>query len=103
MKPPVTPVALDYLAQSLEEIGFEVEVLDLAFPSMRNWISSLVEENGSINDRGRGRGAGRGGGRGGAHAGGRGRAGGAAGRRGGGSRGGRRRRGAAGRGAGRAL
>jgi radical SAM superfamily enzyme YgiQ (UPF0313 family) len=31
MKPPVTPVALDYLAQSLEEKGFEVEVLDLAF------------------------------------------------------------------------
>jgi radical SAM superfamily enzyme YgiQ (UPF0313 family) len=31
MKPPVTPVALDYLAQSLEENGFEVEVLDLAF------------------------------------------------------------------------
>ena len=31
MKPPVTPVALDYLAQSLEEEGFEVEVLDLAF------------------------------------------------------------------------
>ena len=33
MKPPVTPVALDYLAQSLEENGFEVEVLDLAFSS----------------------------------------------------------------------
>jgi radical SAM superfamily enzyme YgiQ (UPF0313 family) len=31
MRPPVTPVALDYLAQSLEENGFEVEVLDLAF------------------------------------------------------------------------
>ncbi len=31
MKPPVTPVALDYLAQSLEQNGFEVEVLDLAF------------------------------------------------------------------------
>ena len=31
MKPPVTPVALDYLAQSLEEEGFQVEVLDLAF------------------------------------------------------------------------
>jgi radical SAM superfamily enzyme YgiQ (UPF0313 family) len=31
MKPPVTPVALDYLAQSLEEKGAEVEVLDLAF------------------------------------------------------------------------
>ena len=31
MKPPVTPVALDYLAQSLEERGFEAEVLDLAF------------------------------------------------------------------------
>jgi radical SAM superfamily enzyme YgiQ (UPF0313 family) len=31
MKPPVTPVALDYLAQSLEENRFEVEVLDLAF------------------------------------------------------------------------
>ena len=31
MKPPVTPVALDYLAQSLELTGFEVEVLDLAF------------------------------------------------------------------------
>jgi tryptophan 2-C-methyltransferase len=31
MKPPVTPVALDYLAQSLEEKGGEVEVLDLAF------------------------------------------------------------------------
>jgi radical SAM superfamily enzyme YgiQ (UPF0313 family) len=31
MKPPVTPVALDYLAQSLEKEGFEVEVLDLAF------------------------------------------------------------------------
>ncbi len=31
MKPPVTPVALDYLAQSLEEKGFAVEVLDLAF------------------------------------------------------------------------
>jgi radical SAM superfamily enzyme YgiQ (UPF0313 family) len=33
MKPPVTPVALDYLAQSLEERGFAVEVLDLAFSS----------------------------------------------------------------------
>ena len=31
MKPPVTPVALDYLAQSLEEKGFAAEVLDLAF------------------------------------------------------------------------
>jgi radical SAM superfamily enzyme YgiQ (UPF0313 family) len=31
MKPPVTPVALDYLVQSLEEKGFEAEVLDLAF------------------------------------------------------------------------
>ncbi len=31
MKPPVTPVALDYLAQSLEEKGLEVKVLDLAF------------------------------------------------------------------------
>src|SRR5512135_3364280 len=31
MKPPVTPVALDYLAQSLEENRFEVEVLDLSF------------------------------------------------------------------------
>jgi len=31
MKPPVTPVALDYLAQSLEEKGFLVQVLDLAF------------------------------------------------------------------------
>jgi len=31
MKPPVTPVALDYLAQSLEEKGFKAEVLDLAF------------------------------------------------------------------------
>jgi radical SAM superfamily enzyme YgiQ (UPF0313 family) len=31
MKPPVTPVALDYLAQSLEEEGFKAEVLDLAF------------------------------------------------------------------------
>jgi len=31
MRPPVTPVALDYLAQSLEENGFEAEVLDLAF------------------------------------------------------------------------
>lgn len=31
MKPPVTPVAIDYLAQSLGEKGFEVEVLDLAF------------------------------------------------------------------------
>jgi radical SAM superfamily enzyme YgiQ (UPF0313 family) len=31
MKPPVTPVALDYLAQSLEDNRFEVEVLDLAF------------------------------------------------------------------------
>ncbi len=31
MKPPVTPVAIDYLAQSLEENGFEVEALDLAF------------------------------------------------------------------------
>ncbi len=31
MKPPVTPVALDYLGQSLEEKGFDVEVLDLAF------------------------------------------------------------------------
>ena len=31
MKPPVTPVALDYLAQALEETGVEVEVLDLAF------------------------------------------------------------------------
>ncbi len=33
MKPPVTPVALDYLAQSLEEKGFRVEILDLAFSS----------------------------------------------------------------------
>jgi radical SAM superfamily enzyme YgiQ (UPF0313 family) len=31
MKPPVTPVALDYLAQSLEAKGFQAEVLDLAF------------------------------------------------------------------------
>jgi radical SAM superfamily enzyme YgiQ (UPF0313 family) len=31
MKPPVTPVALDYLAQSLEAKGFEAKVLDLAF------------------------------------------------------------------------
>ena len=31
MKPPVTPVALDYLAQSLEEKEFVVEVLDLVF------------------------------------------------------------------------
>ncbi len=31
MKPPVTPVALDYLAESLDEKKFEVEVLDLAF------------------------------------------------------------------------
>ena len=31
MQPPVTPVALDYLAQCLERDGFAVEVLDLAF------------------------------------------------------------------------
>jgi len=31
MKPPVTPVALDYLAQALEGKGFGVQVLDLAF------------------------------------------------------------------------
>lgn len=31
MKPPVTPVALDYLAQALEDRGAVVEVLDLAF------------------------------------------------------------------------
>ena len=31
MKPAVTPVAIDYLAQALEEKGFTTEVLDLAF------------------------------------------------------------------------
>nr|HPO10596.1 cobalamin-dependent protein [bacterium] len=31
MKPPVTPVALDYLGQALEQAGFDVELLDLSF------------------------------------------------------------------------
>ncbi len=33
MKPPVTPVALDYLSQALEEAGMPSRVLDLAFES----------------------------------------------------------------------
>jgi len=33
MKPPVTPVALDYLGQALEQAGFEIDLLDLSFAS----------------------------------------------------------------------
>ena len=31
MKPPVAPIALDYLAQALRDGGFEVDILDLCF------------------------------------------------------------------------
>ena len=31
MKPPVAPLALDYLASALNENGFEVDLLDLCF------------------------------------------------------------------------
>lgn len=33
MKPPISPLGLDYLAQSLEEKGFDVNLLDLCFSS----------------------------------------------------------------------
>jgi len=47
MKPPVTRWPLDYLAQSLEENGFEVEVLDLAFSddAERDIQSALKERD----------------------------------------------------------
>jgi len=41
MKPPVAPIALDYLAPSLEEKGYRVEILDLCFI---NDYYPLIEE-----------------------------------------------------------
>ena len=41
MRPPVTPVALDYLAAALDDAGFPVEVIDLAFAD--DPVAALVE------------------------------------------------------------
>ncbi|MBW2038550.1 MAG: radical SAM protein [Deltaproteobacteria bacterium] len=39
MKPPVTPIGLDYIASSLEVAGFEVDLIDLCFAS--SWQGEL--------------------------------------------------------------
>ncbi|UCC66724.1 MAG: cobalamin-dependent protein [Deltaproteobacteria bacterium] len=39
MKPPVTPIGLDYIASSLELAGFEVDLIDLCFAS--SWKGAL--------------------------------------------------------------
>jgi len=39
MRPPVTPVALDYLASSLEMQGFQADILDLCFAT--SWPGEL--------------------------------------------------------------
>ena len=41
MQPPVAPLALDYIAQALEESGFQVDILDLCFSS--DYSNSIAE------------------------------------------------------------
>ena len=46
MRPPVTPVGLDYVASSLELEGFEVDLLDLCFaPSWKEAVDAYFEDN----------------------------------------------------------
>ncbi|RLB06544.1 MAG: hypothetical protein DRG50_05360, partial [Deltaproteobacteria bacterium] len=41
MKPPVTPIGLDYLASSLGLTGFEVDLIDLCFTT--SWQQAVEE------------------------------------------------------------
>jgi radical SAM superfamily enzyme YgiQ (UPF0313 family) len=46
MRPPVTPIGLDYVASSLELEGFEVDLLDLCFaPSWEEGVDAYFEDN----------------------------------------------------------
>jgi len=46
MKPPISPLGLDYLAQSLEERGFKVDILDLCFsPHPLSQIENYFTKN----------------------------------------------------------
>lgn len=47
MKPPISPLGIDYLAQSLEKKGFKVDVLDVCFSSD---LSGSIEEYFTEND-----------------------------------------------------